>query len=278
MTTTQPAAPFDSEGPSLFDRIPFYTLVSVTGFALFIVAGLLLGVVGALDGQPGMMPPFVLVMLVAGLFGVILPWRFGGRGYILPVLLAVAAVALLVPIIPRALANPDGGLEFIAIALFLVGALMAVVGGVVSIVQWRWGVAAAGATPGQRRAYQVTMAVAAAIVVLGLAMSSVARARLANEVRAGTMAMQMKGGTYSINPLPAAAGQTVRLAVRNDDATLHTFTLDEAGVNVNIPPGAERLVEFQAPAPGSYTFYCVPHHAVTEKGIEGMVGQLVVAP
>lgn len=54
---------------------------------------------------------------------------------------------------------------------------------------------------------------------------------------------------------------------------LHTFTLVEAGIDVAIPAGAERLVEFEAPATGTYTWYCVRHSGMTEAGRQGRWGR-----
>ena len=68
----------------------------------------------------------------------------------------------------------------------------------------------------------------------------------------------------------------MRLVVKNDDPALHTFTLPEAGVDVSIPPGSEKLVEFKAPAAGSYLWYCIPHSDAGPIGRTGMVGVLVV--
>jgi plastocyanin len=48
----------------------------------------------------------------------------------------------------------------------------------------------------------------------------------------------------------------------------HTFTIDELGVDLSIPPNSEQRVTFDAPA-GSYEFECRPH-------TPGMTGTLTV--
>jgi plastocyanin len=90
--------------------------------------------------------------------------------------------------------------------------------------------------------------------------------------------VDIKGFQFPQGPVEVQAGQTVRLVVKNGDTSLHTFTLPEAGVDVTISTGAERLIEFQAPAAGTYTFYCVPHSGESEAGRQGMTGTLVVRP
>ena len=233
---------------------------------------------GALAGDLAESGLFALFFLVPGALGLFLSWKVGRWGFILPVLLTVALLILFAPVLPFTLAHPEGGPEFIMVVLFLAGALLAVIGGGVSLAQWLRRSAKAGATPAQRTTLKVILGITLIIIVLSLTLSTLARTSLAADVRANTTAVGIKDFAFSQSPLRVAAGDTVRLAVRNDDNALHTFTLPEAGVDVTIPPGAERLVEFQAPAAGTYTWYCVPHTSVTEAGRDGMVGKLIVAP
>jgi plastocyanin len=263
---------------SLFDRKPFYTLATSVGFALIAGAGLLMAALGLLGGDVASAAPFALMLLVPGLLGLLFAWKVGRWGFIVASLLALALLALFAPFLPFVLAHPEGGADFIVVALFLAGSLLAVLGSVASVVQWRRRTAAAGATPRQRLALKAALGVTLAVVLASVALSALARTSLAADVRAGAVPVSIKHFAYSHDPLRVAAGDTVRLAVRNDDTALHTFTLAEAGLDVAIPPGAERLVEFQAPAAGTYTWYCVPHSAHTEDGRQGMVGTLIVTP
>ncbi len=278
MTTVQPAALPRSAPLSFFDRKPFYTLLAATGFTLIIGAGLMMLLSSALAGSLAQMGIFSLFFFVPGLLGLFLSWKVGRGGFIVPVLLVLALLLLFTPMLTFALAHPEAGSEFIMMALFLVGALLAVIGGGISIVQWRRRSAKAGATPGQRLALKVILGLTLAIALAALALSAMARTSLAADVRAGATVVEIKDFAFTQSSLSVKAGETVRLAVANDDTSLHTFTLVEAGIDVAIPPGAERLVEFQAPAAGTYTWYCVPHSRATSSGREGMVGTLVVEP
>jgi plastocyanin len=278
MSTAQPATLTPSAPLSLFDRKPFYTLLAATGFALLIGAGLVMLFMGALAGDLAETGVFALAFLVPGLLGLFLSWKVGKWGFILPVLLVLALLVMFTPFLIFTLAHPEAGPEFIVVALFLIGAVLAVIGGGISIAQWLRRSAKAGATPGQRLAFKGILGATLVIVLVSLALSAMARTSLAADVRAGATVVEIKDFAYTLTPLQVKAGDTVRLAVRNDDSSLHTFTLGEAGIDVAIPPGAERLVEFQAPAAGTYTWYCVPHSGATETGRQGMVGTLVVAP
>lgn len=69
--------------------------------------------------------------------------------------------------------------------------------------------------------------------------------------------------------IPADTDVTVVLP--NEGVTLHDFTIDELGIDVDIDPGATEEAVINAPA-GEYEFYCnVPGHKAA-----GMVGTLIV--
>lgn len=277
-TTTSSVAAAPMAPTALFNRKPFYTLLTVTGFGLLILAGFVILFIGLQAGDLAETGPFVLFFLVPGLLGMFLPWRFARWGAILPILLALALSAMILPFMSFSLLHPEGGLEFVLALLFVAGAALGIIGGVVSTVQGFRRTARPGATPLQRRGYGVGLVLLVGLIAASFIISALARTTLAADVRAGATEVQMKDFNFTTRLLRVSAGETVRLAVRNDDTALHTFTLPDAGVDIVIPAGAERLVEFTAPAAGSYTWYCVPHTMLTDAGPEGMVGTLTVAP
>jgi plastocyanin len=66
-----------------------------------------------------------------------------------------------------------------------------------------------------------------------------------------------------------ASGGKVGVFVANEDLFWHTFTIRKLHVNLNIPVGGHRRVEFDA-TPGTYEIVCVIHEQ------SGMKGTLVV--
>jgi plastocyanin len=180
--------------------------------------------------------------------------------------------------LPYALAHPEAGLEFVAIAWLALGALLGVTGGVCSLVQWRRRTAKRGATRSQRQALAILLTLPVLPAVIGFGTWLAARTSLTPAERGDAVGVTMRDSAYSLAEIRAESGDIVRLAVANQDAGAHTFTLPEAGVDLFIPPGAERLVAFEAPAAGTYTWYCIPHVTQTENGPEGMTGTLRVAP
>ena len=79
---------------------------------------------------------------------------------------------------------------------------------------------------------------------------------------------------FGQSELRAKVGETVALRLDNQDASGHSFDIDEYDLHVSMPPGQDALALFKADTAGTYTFYCsVPGHREA-----GMVGTLVVEP
>lgn len=61
--------------------------------------------------------------------------------------------------------------------------------------------------------------------------------------------------------LELTAGEPVNVTVVNDGGILHDFTLEEAGVHVNVEPGQSATTAVTVDEPGSYQAICtVPGH------------------
>jgi uncharacterized cupredoxin-like copper-binding protein len=79
---------------------------------------------------------------------------------------------------------------------------------------------------------------------------------------------------FEMPDLTARVGETVALRLDNQSNIPHTFTVDELGVNVEMPANSTGLALFRADAAGTYTLYCdVPGHRAA-----GMEATLVVTP
>lgn len=110
----------------------------------------------------------------------------------------------------------------------------------------------------------------AAVVVLvaATAVSIAAAGRVVSfTAQPGDIELTAKDFKFDSRTITTDTG-TVAVTVANDDATLHTFTIDELGVDLNVPPGTTQRVRFPADR-GTYRFYCIPHAL-------DMAGELVV--
>ncbi|MDQ1711838.1 MAG: hypothetical protein QOE45_1288 [Frankiaceae bacterium] len=75
---------------------------------------------------------------------------------------------------------------------------------------------------------------------------------------------------FYFNPtfIKAAPGTTVKVELRNESKTVHTFTIDTLKIDKTLQPGAEIDVPVALPASGALTFYCRFHRG------QGMQGAL----
>ncbi len=128
----------------------------------------------------------------------------------------------------------------------------------------------------RNRAFKAIFAALALLALVSLGLTAVSRTTLSAEAKANAVSVEIKSFDFNPNRVVVKTGETVRLVVTNNDPTLHTFTVPEAGVDVSVPPGSEKLVEFKAPAPGAYSWYCIPHSDPGPNGRTGMVGVLIV--
>lgn len=86
---------------------------------------------------------------------------------------------------------------------------------------------------------------------------------------AAASAVVASGNAFDPADLQLTAGETATITVENADSVLHSFTIDEAGVDQDVEGGQSASVEVAAPEAGTYTFYCKYH--------SGMQGSITVA-
>lgn len=221
-------------GPSPWKKVLQYATV-----ASFLV----LAVPMILDGA--IIPP-IAVYMVLGLIGLgLLKWKMRVGSIFLAVIGTLFFIMNLPFIIP-ALSVPASTVDFLTVSLTVVCLIAMVVAAVATFRR----------SPGLRaRPFVTAMLVLAAIAigtgVVGKAMYDSASAQ-AGDVRVTAANFEFTGG-----PIEAESGE-ISVFVENKDTALHTFTIDELGVNLEIPGGETGRVTFEA-GPGTYEFICVPH-------------------
>jgi len=197
------------------------------------------------------MAPFVIGMAL------IIRWPRVGA-----VWLGVFFVGLLLfsaPFLTDALAHPESLPDFIPLVVFTVSLLA---GTMAAIPSFRYGRSARAAS-GLPRAIAVgagALIVAASVVAILAFVGTESVPAQAGDVRVVIE-------EFGFRPAGFHAEGTTSVHVTNRDGTRHTFTIDELGVDLSIPPDRAQRVSFAAD-PGTYRFYCRPH--------PGMEGELVV--
>ncbi|MCB9373980.1 MAG: cupredoxin domain-containing protein [Microthrixaceae bacterium] len=182
-------------------------------------------------------PAVASLALLAGLVLLVRPGPVG------PVVLGVAAPLLVVadaPALVDDLAHPDTFATFFPAAVAVVAGIVGAVG-LVGFLR-RWPVRAAG----------LTGVLSAAVVLVALAVGLVATVGAGSDVpRQGDLAVTVADGAWVPDRLTALASGDVAVYVTNDDLRRHTFTIDELGVDLEVPAGVSRRVAFTA-RPGTY--------------------------
>jgi plastocyanin len=151
--------------------------------------------------------------------------------------------------------------DFIPLSVFTVGTAVAIVAAIPSFRERSVPAAAS------RRAGAITIA-AAALIVAGAVVSVVAAAGIESvpahegDIRVVTQDLEFRPVAID------AEGTTVSVHITNKDSTRHTFTIDELGIDLSVPPEGTQRVSFEA-EPGAYRFFCRPHDP-------SMQGELIV--
>ncbi len=205
----------------------------------------------------GVIPPLVI-------FGLL--W-IGGLAWLTratkgpAILFLVSFVAFLVLSAPFAvptLTVPASAGDFILNLASILAALAGIVAAV-AVVRGLMGVSSTARSIGLA---------AVAVFVAGAALSVFSTVTYdAAVAQEGDVRLVTKDIEFGDESLEASAGE-VSVFVENEDQTLHTFTIEELDVDLDIPAAKSARVSFDA-EPGEYEFFCEPHK-------EDMKGTLVV--
>jgi plastocyanin len=205
--------------------------------------------------------PFLLGMAAPFIVGLLVVVRWPRVGVVLLGVFSLAVLIFSVPFLAEALVHPESLGDFLPLVVFTLSTLVGVIAAIPSFRR--------GGMPDTASRFARTIAIAAgAIVVATLVVGLVAFAGIESvPARSGDVLLV----TQDIEFRPAeisAEGPEIPVHVTNSDDIRHTFTIDELGVDLNIPPNSSQRVSFQAD-PGTYEFDCRPHSP-------GMEGKLVV--
>lgn len=160
----------------------------------------------------------------------------------------VAFLGLSAPFALPTLVVPASGGDFI---VNLAGILAALVGIAAAVAVIRGLVDTAPAA----RSLAVTATV---VFVLASAYSVYATATYDSAVaQEGDVELVAKDVKFEQTSLEASGGE-ISVFVDNEDPTLHTFTIEELDVDLEIPASKSARVTFEA-EPGEYEFFCEPH-------------------
>ncbi len=254
------------EGPSGEEKIrgwkglPFYTRVTIAGLvgialvytALGVLALIGGGVSEAEDAVQGIV--FYLLFMIPTVVVIILAWRSN-----LTIVAAIwAALVLFItgPTIPNALGAFNSFFDAGLLIPGTVSLIVACVAGIAGLIQQRRGAASEGSTAGARLALSAIVAAVAGLMVVSGILHLIGLESVSADEKAGTISVDIENSVFKPAQLTVPSGKAARFFIRNRDLTVHTFTIDELGIDVKVLPGSEALVELPAPAAGVYVYEC----------------------
>ncbi len=248
---------------------PVYNRTTIIG--LLVYAAVLLIFVGVImiNGELAD-ATFAFIFLVPTAIIVGLMLRFGTWAAIVGAVWALLNLVANGPFLLPSLAHVNSFFDFGLGLAIVVGLAVATVTGIIAVVQSRRGTARTTTTGGERGVF-----IAIAVVVVGLmALSGILQNTSATTVSAedkvGATEISMKNVKFNPVEIRATAGASSKVAIKNSDLFVHTFTIEGRGVDVTIIGGSEKLVEILSLPAGTYEYIC------TIAGHEDMTGTLVV--
>ncbi len=248
---------------------PFYVRLNAGGLLVFALAALVTAVILELGGLPrsivnsaGIAVPSIVIALLV--------LRIGGWTLTLAAIWAVLVVLVTLLFLPTGFSHINSFWDFAAALTTTVAVLAASIGGGGAFVQRRRGTVRQTATTAERR----SLVGATAVVVVLLLLSGVLHVRsiesVSADAKAGAIAVVMKDTQFDPDELTVQAGQPAKLVVKNDDLVVHTFVVEELGIDEVIIGGSEKLIAIAASSPGSFAYVCEIF------GHEAMKGTMVV--
>lgn len=152
-----------------------------------------------------------------------------------------------------------------------VASILVIVGSGVAFLQIRRGNARVSANSVELNALRGVAAVVAVLVVVSAVATFTGRDTVKDADRVDATQVLMKETEFKTVAINARSGETLRLVLKNDDLYLHTFTIDELGVDVTIGPRGEKALLLSTGNPGTFEYKCIV------AGHESMTGILEVS-
>ena len=231
---------------------PLYTRVAIGGLLLYALVSLVFVALSLIDGEASTVGVFVILVVLSVIFAGLM-WRFGKRALVLAAVwgfINLWWVWLLI----LALSYPNSFFDFVLPLLLTAGALLALVGAIIAFVQQRRGTTRTVATRAERRTFGVIVIVLLGLVILSGVLHIVGRTTVSAGAKAGAIVVEMKNSYLAPERLELRVGETTRILVKNNDFFIHTFKIDELGVDYKVLPFSERLIELRPTNTGEFTF------------------------
>ena len=229
---------------------PLYTRVAIAGLLLSALVSLVFAALS--QGEASTVGFFIISIVLSVIFAGLM-WRFGKWALVLAALWGLLNL-FWGSVLRISLSYPNSFFDFVLPLLLTVGALMAVVGAVVALVQQRRGTPRRVSTRRERWIFAAIAVALLALVVLSSTLHIVGLTSVSAEAEVGAIVVEMRNSYLAPDRLEISVGETARIVVKNNDFFVHTFKIDELGVDHRVLPFSELLIELRPANTGEFTY------------------------
>ncbi len=253
--TTVPTAPVAADQP------PRGTKLARLGFLMVAVGPLVMLVASAVFGMELDDVVFFVLPLVPAVIGAVLVRRPQKAAKVVALVLVVIAGGLNSWTI-FGITEPTSFFDFVPGTLVLPGALLALGAGIAAI-------RAKGRTvgSGEQRAVTSILGALGVLALLSVVMTVTGRETVdADDAAAADLEVDLEDFEFDRGRYDSPGGATV--LVKNSDPFVHTFTVEELDIDVDMGPFSEKLVTLPD-EPGTYVLFCEPHTSDPDDPADG---------
>ena len=229
---------------------PLYTRVAITGLLINGLVSLVFAFLS--QGETSTVGSFIIAIVLSVVFAGLM-WRFGKWALVVGAIwgfLNLWWVWLLI----LALSYPNSFFDFVMPLLLTASALLAGAGATVALVQQRRGTTRTAATRTERRTFGAIVTVLLGLVILSGILHIAGRTTVSTEAKAGAIVVEMRNSYLTPERLEIRAGETTPILVKNNDFFVHTFEIDELGVEYTVLPFSELLIDLRPTNTGEFTY------------------------
>lgn len=206
---------------------------------------------------------FFSIVLGVALIAALLVWSFGWWAKVIGIVVALGGAGAMFWT-AFGLTQPASFFDFVPGLLLVPGAVIAIVSCIAAIVAGRRGRTGPRATGGERILARVVIGLLVLAMVASGLLTYTGRETVAD---ASSADQTVIAKNFEFEPVEFEVDGGDTILVQNNDAFLHTFTIDELDINVELGPGSQALVTVPDRS-GTYRFYCIPHSSPTPEEAE----------
>lgn len=214
---------------------------------------------------------FLVSAMVIPFVGALLVWRFGAWTRFVAIL-ATLLTAMVMFWTAFGLAQPASFFDFVPGILLTLGTLIAIGASIAALIAGKRGRMTTAPEGGERLGITIALGLVVVAAVVSGALNLTTRSS-ADAGEAETT-VTLKGFQYG-EPGYVVPGGT-KVFVSNDDPFVHTFTVEELGIDESLLGAGSKLIDIPA-EPGTYVLYCRIHTSQPEDPqVDGMATELTI--